>query len=83
VKFYSDYKFVFALENTSKCGYTTEKITTPMAANSIPIYWGNPDVHRDFNTASFVNVHGYASFDEAIDRIVQLDKENEARRDES
>ena len=77
VSFYSDYKFVMAFENTVKEGYTTEKIATVMAAQSIPIYYGNPKVHRDFNPKSFVNVHEYGSFDEAIDRIIALDQDDD------
>ncbi len=67
VKFYKkkdflkQYKFTIAFENSSYPGYTTEKITEPMLANSIPIYWGNPLVSRDFNTKSFLNYHDFES----------------------
>ena len=27
--------------------------------NSLPIYWGNPLIHREFNTKSFVNYHDF------------------------
>lgn len=74
LSFINDYKFTIAFENSSYPGYTTEKIFHSMLMNSIPVYWGNPWVSLDFNTKSFVNVHDYKSFDDAIERIVEIDK---------
>lgn len=53
------YKFIIAFENSRSVGYTTEKILEPMTVNSIPIYWGNPLIHRDFNAKSFINYHDF------------------------
>lgn len=75
--FISDYKFNIAFENSSVLGYTTEKIMEPMAVNSIPIYWGNKDVGKDFNTRSFINLHEYSSIQECISRIIQLDQNDD------
>ena len=72
--FISQYKFSFAFENTSYPGYTTEKIFEPMLVQSIPIYWGNPLVGRDFNSNSFVNCHDFRNDEEIIERIVEIDK---------
>lgn len=57
--FMKDYKFSIVMENSSYPGYTTEKITDAMRVNSIPIYWGNPLISRDFNTKSFVSYHDF------------------------
>ncbi len=57
--FLRQYKFSVAFENSSYPGYTTEKIYHPMLANSIPIYWGNRLVHKDFNTKSFINYYDF------------------------
>ncbi len=59
IEFLKHYKFVISFENTSYPGYTTEKIYHPMLANCIPIYWGNPEINRDFNTRSFLNYHDF------------------------
>lgn len=75
--FIKDYKFVLSFENSSSPGYTTEKLIEPMLANSIPIYWGNKVVGKDFNTKSFVHVNQFGSFDEAIERIIELDQDDE------
>ncbi|GHS99688.1 hypothetical protein FACS189421_10590 [Bacteroidia bacterium] len=81
IDFIKDYKFTIAFENSSLPGYTTEKLIDPMRVNSIPIYWGNPDVGEDFNTKSFVNVQDYQSMDEAIEAIIFLDNNDEAYRE--
>lgn len=75
--FIKDYKFVISFENSSYPGYTTEKLIEPMLVNSIPIYWGNPKVQVDFNTKSFVNINDFKSYDEVIEYIIELDRNEE------
>jgi hypothetical protein len=74
IAFLSRYKFTIAFENSSYPGYTTEKIYHPMVAGSLPVYWGNPQIHREFNPKSFVNHHDFANEDEVIERIVEIDR---------
>lgn len=76
LEFIKDYKFTIAFENSSYPGYTTEKIFEPMLVNSIPIYWGNPLIHRDFNPAGFLNYFDYNSDDELIEKIIQVDSDD-------
>jgi hypothetical protein len=81
IDFQKEYKFSIAYEN--ECyryetnGYTTEKIIEPMYSNSIPIYWGNPIVHKDFNTKSFINYYDFSSEKEMIDYIIYLDQNDD------
>lgn len=75
--FIKDYKFVISFENSSYPGYTTEKLIEPMLVNSIPVYWGNTEVGKDFNTNSFIHVNQYASYKEAIDHMIELDNDDE------
>lgn len=72
-EFIKNYKFVISFENSSYPGYTTEKLVEPMLVNSVPIYWGDPEVSKDFNTESFVYVNDFTSYDEAIKYIIELD----------
>jgi len=72
--FIQDYKFTIAFENSSYPGYTTEKIFEPMLVHSIPIYWGNPLVCKDFNSESFFNYYDYNDEDELIERIIDIDR---------
>ncbi|MBK6392465.1 MAG: glycosyltransferase [Saprospiraceae bacterium] len=75
--FVRDYKFTLAFENSSFPGYTTEKIFQPMMMHSLPIYWGNPLVGRDFNTKSFINIHDFPDFHAAIDHIIDVDNNDD------
>ena len=75
--FISDYKFVLSFENSSYPGYTTEKLIEPMLVNSIPVYWGNDRVGEDFNSKSFIHVNQFASYEEAIERIIELDNDED------
>ncbi|HZZ29113.1 MAG TPA: glycosyltransferase family 10 [Pirellulales bacterium] len=77
LEFIRQYKFTLAFENSSYPGYTTEKIGQPMLMNSLPIYWGNPLVHRDFNPASFLNYFDYGSPRALIERIIEVDRNDE------
>lgn len=77
-KFLGKYKFTIAFENSCSDGYTTEKMVQPLMANSIPIYWGNPLVVRDFNPRAFINCNDYDNdFDRIIERIRELDNDDE------
>jgi len=76
ISFQKNYKFTVAFENSSYPGYTTEKIYHPMVAGSIPIYWGNPEIGRDFNTKSFVNWHEYNDSKKVADKVIELDQDN-------
>jgi hypothetical protein len=79
--FIGEYKFTIAFENSSVSGYTTEKLVDPMRVNSLPVYWGNPDVGKDFNTKSFINGMDYSSMDELVEEIVRLDNDDVAYLD--
>ena len=78
--FHQPYKFNLCFENASYPGYTTEKIAFAMMADCIPIYWGDPEVGRFFNTKSFINIADYASYEEAIERIIEIDNNEELYR---
>ncbi len=72
------YKFTIAFENKQLPGYITEKIIEPMAARSVPIYWGDPEVAAEFNPESFINAHDFDSFDALADYVAGVDRD-EAR----
>lgn len=59
IEFLRRYKFVVAFENSSRPGYNTEKLTHPVDADSLPIYWGDPAIGRSFNEDRFINAHRY------------------------
>jgi hypothetical protein len=79
-QFQSEYKFAITFENNAyrpqHIGYSTEKIMEAMAANTMPIYWGNPKIDLEFNTNSFINWYDFKSEDDMIDYIIELDKDD-------
>jgi hypothetical protein len=78
IGFLKNYKFTIAFENSFQFGYTTEKLYQPFMANSVPIYWGNPDVTADFNPKAFINCNEYDNnFDDVIKRVIELDNDND------
>ena len=81
LEFQSKYKFSIAFENEAyrpnRNGYTTEKIMQPMLSNSIPIYWGNTLIYKEFNDKSFINYHKFKSEDDLIDYIIFLDQNDD------
>ncbi|MFA5997329.1 MAG: glycosyltransferase family 10 [Candidatus Paceibacterota bacterium] len=77
LEFEMKHKFSIAFENSSRSGYTTEKIVSSLVAKTIPIYWGNPNIGNEFNTKRFINCHDYASFDEVLVKVKELDNNDE------
>ena len=81
INFIRKYKFTIAFENSSMKqeldGYTTEKLIEPMIAKSLPLYWGNTRISEDFNTNSFLNIHDYENEDQFIEKIIELDRNDE------
>jgi hypothetical protein len=50
----STYMFSFAHENASYPGYFTEKILDCFATGTIPIYWGDPEINKKFNSDGII-----------------------------
>lgn len=75
--FMQNYKFSIAFENSSYNGYSTEKIVEAFAAGTIPIYYGDPLIGEDFNEESFINCHKYGSLEEVIEKVKEIDADDE------
>jgi len=67
------YKFNLAFENRAVSGYVTEKLPDGLLAHTVPIYWGAPDVVKDFNPASFINGNDFSSWDELAKYVAKVD----------
>jgi len=70
-------KFTICFESTSHYGFITEKITDAFFSDTIPIYLGSPNITEFFNPDAFINVSDYTSFDEVIEKIKELDQDDE------
>lgn len=77
LSFIHNYKFSLAIENVSHEGYCTEKLIESFAAGTVPIYWGAPDIAEYFNPKAFINCHDFTSFEEIIERIKDIDNDDE------
>jgi GR25 family glycosyltransferase involved in LPS biosynthesis len=73
----NNYKFAMAFESIMYPGYVTEKICDVFKSNCIPIYWGHPQVVKDFNPTTFINANNFTNFDELVDYIIKVDTNEE------
>lgn len=48
------HKYSICIENTRYPYYCTEKLMDAFIVGSMPLYWGDPYVGKDFNTESFI-----------------------------
>ena len=71
------YKFSIAAENAYARGYTSEKIVTSMAANTIPIYFGSSEVVKYFNPKSFINVNDFSNIEDVVKRVKEIDENDD------
>lgn len=77
-EFESGFKFSIAFENSSYEGYSTEKILDSFNAKTIPIYYGDETIETHFHPESFINLHNFINFDEAIGYILKIEKDHES-----
>ena len=70
-------KFTISCESISYPGFVTEKIVDPFLAASVPIYYGNPLIGKDFNEAAMVNLHRFDSIQEGIESLMELDQDDD------
>lgn len=74
--FQKKHKFSFAFENTSYPGYTTEKLVQSFAAQTVPIYWGDPRVAETFNTDALINCNDYPDWASVVERVKEIDQDD-------
>lgn len=70
-------KFTLCFESTNHYGFVTEKIMDAFYADTIPVYYGSSTVTEIFNKDAFINVADYDSFEAAIEKIIELDQDDE------
>ncbi len=70
-------KFTLCFESTNHYGFVTEKLMDAFYADTIPIYYGSSTASEIFNKDAFINVAEYESFDAAIEKIIELDQDDE------
>lgn len=48
-----------------------------MSIGSIPIYFGNPNVSKEFNSKSFINAHEFKNLKDVVKRVIEIDENEE------
>ena len=71
------FKFTIAFENSVSPGYSTEKLVHALAADTIPIYWGDPEVGRVFNGERLIDMNRL-SIEEGVERVLALHRDDAA-----
>jgi hypothetical protein len=69
--FYKQYRVVLALENNNCEHYMTEKITNPLRAGTVPVYYGSPRIREFINPKRMVQIQE-DDIDQAIQQIQRL-----------
>ena len=69
-----NYKFVLCMENVGKVGYHTEKIMHGFRNNVIPIYWGDTNCMKIFNSKAYINVNELG-IEKSINKIIELSQD--------
>ena len=77
IDFQKKCKFSICFESNKHKGFITEKIVDAFYADTIPIYYGSDTITTIFNKDAFINCNDYESFDEVIDKIIEIDNDDE------
>lgn len=77
IAFQRQCKFTLCFESTKHEGFVTEKITDAFYSDTIPVYYGSSTAKEIFNPKAFIDCSDYPTFDAVIDRIKELDQDDE------
>ncbi len=75
IEFLRPVKFALAYENGKSNGYVSEKIFDVMAAGTVPIYFGAPDIETYVPKACFINRDDFKTMDELYYKLKNMPDE--------
>ena len=70
-------KFSIACESMRYPGFVSEKIVHAFDANTIPVYYGDPDVGKTFNNESFLDLGRFADMESMMNKIIEIDGDDD------
>lgn len=76
--FISSSKFSIAAESCEQPGFVTEKLVHAWLANTVPIYFGAPDISQWFNPKAFLDARNYPNLDSLLAEVKRLDADDDA-----
>lgn len=78
IEFQQKSKFTIAFDSISEPGFVTEKILHAFAAQTIPIYYGDPNINTQFNHKAFVNIADFDyDLEKALAHVIEIDSNDE------
>jgi hypothetical protein len=72
----SNYRFCLCVENFEYPGYITEKIIDSIVAQTVPIYFGAPDIQNHVPSDCYIDVRSFANIKSLYDYIQNIDEEH-------
>jgi hypothetical protein len=73
------YEYHFACENSKHKNYFTEKVIDPILADSLPFYWGCPNLHEFIPKESFIQLPLEGDMKRSYEIIQSTIKNNERK----
>lgn len=70
-------KFSIAAESVRYPGFTSEKIGNSFDARAIPVYFGDPNVGKDFNEDAFVDYNRYQTVEKMVEKVIEIDQNDD------
>ena len=67
------YRYSVVIENVRETGYFTEKLVDCLLCDTVPIYWGAPDIGDYFNTEGMLICNGLDDIKAAIGNLSEDD----------
>ncbi len=81
IELLSQYKFNIAFENSNGDGYMTEKLTDPLIAGSVPIYWGAEGNLAPFPKKAVICANDFDSIEDLIAYIKYVDNNDDVYKE--
>jgi hypothetical protein len=67
------YRYSVVIENTREPSYFTEKLVDALLCDTVPIYWGAPDIAEFFDASGMILCESQADIQAALSRISEQD----------
>lgn len=77
INFQKECKFSLCIESAISHGFNTEKIMDAFYSETIPAYYGDPEITKIFNPKAFINIADYESIEDAVAKIIEVDKNDD------
>ncbi|HBK43093.1 glycosyltransferase family 10 [Polynucleobacter sp.] len=52
----------------------TEKLPESFISYTVPIYWGNLHIDKEFNAGAFISAHEFRNLDQVVEFVIELDR---------